>query len=291
MERGLGLHGAGADASAGEGLVTLAEDERASAVDPRWFKVVRSWGIIVALASVVATVLWAVDWAGWLGVAPEYKETASGQLIDEAAYYVGSFARDGQLVWYFRARDAFIVLYFLGLIPLMLAVNALVGPQRARVQVATGFFGAAAVFGVFIALPRVAMSGYWGDWGKVPAEITVTMGRVSAGFHNLSWMSGLAADLALAIGLGYLAAACRSEERLPRWLVPVAWVGTATLAADIVIASVPVNMGPSTGIVGILWGVVVLPLVALGLGLHLGRGPGQRSALVRPAEPTPSVQA
>ena len=288
MEQGVRSHEAGADATAGEGLVTQDEHERASAVDPRWFKVVRSWGIIVALASVVTTVLWAVDWAGWLGVSAGYKETSAGQLIDEATMYAASFARDGQLVWYFRARDAFIVLYFLGLIPLMLAVNALVGARRARVQVAAGFFKVAAVFGVFVALPRLAVSGYWGpDWGKVPPEITVTMGRLSAAFHYLSWMSGLAANLALAIGLGYLAAACRSEERLPRWLAPVAWVGTATLAADIVIAAVPVNTGPGTGIVGVLWGVVVLPLVALGLGVHLGHG----STPARPAEPTPSVQA
>ena len=288
----VGLQEAGADGSAGEGLVTPGAYERGSAVDPRWFKVVRSWGIIVALASVVATVLWAVDWAGWLGVAAGYQETAAGQLIDQATFYSASFARDGQLVWYFRARDAFIALYFLGMIPLMLAVNALVGARSARVEVAAGFFKAAAVFGVFIAIPRMAVSGYWGpDWGKVPPEITVTVGQLSAAFHYLSWMSGLAADLALAIGLGYLAAARRSEERLPRWLAPVAWVGTATLAAGIGSAAVPVDMGPSVGILGILWGVVVLPLVALGLAVHLGHGPRQGPAPARPVEPTPSGQA
>lgn len=224
MERGARSHEAGVDARAGEGLLARGSDGPVG-VDPRWFRVVRSWGIIVALASVVATVLWAVDWAGWLGVADGYKETAAGQLIDEATMYASSFARDGQLVWYFRTRDTFIALSFLGLIPLMLAVNALAGAWRARVQVAAGFFMAAAVFGVFVAIPRLAVSGSWGPgWDQVPPEVTVTVGRLSAAFHDLSAMSGLAADLALAIGLGYLAAACRSEERLPRWLAP--WPGS-----------------------------------------------------------------
>lgn len=276
MEPGARSDEAAAGARAGERLLARGANDP-EAVDVRWFTVVRSWGIIVAVASVVATVLWAVDWAGWLGVAAEYKETAAGQLIDEATMYASSFARDGQLVWYFRARDSFIALSFLGLIPLMLAVNALVGARRARVQVAAGFFKAAAVFGVFVAVPRLAVSGYWGPgWDQVPPEVTVTVGRLSAAFHDLSAMSGLAADLALAIGLGYLAAACRSEERLPRWLAPVAWLGTATLAADILIAAAPVNLGPSIGIVGILWGLVVLPVVAIGLGMHLGRGSHER---------------
>ena len=277
MERGARAQEVAADMRAGGGLLAGRADDP-DAVDPRWFKIVRSWGIIVALASVVTTVLWAVDWAGWLGVAADYKETSAGQLMDEATFYVGSFARDGALVWYFRARDAFLALYFLALIPLMLAVTALVGARSARVHVAAGFVKAAAVFGVFIAIPRMAVSGYWGpDWGKVPPEITVTMGRLSTAFHYVSWMSSLAADLAMAIGLGYLAAACRSEERLPGWLAPVAWVGTSILAAGIVIAAVPVDTGLSVGILGIMWGLVVLPLAALGLSVHLGRGARERS--------------
>ena len=62
-------------------------------------------GGIAACASAVMTALWAIDAFGLVGVPADYTATGAGQLADEARFYAGWFARDWQLVWFFRARE------------------------------------------------------------------------------------------------------------------------------------------------------------------------------------------
>jgi len=169
-------------------------------------------------------------------------------------------------------------LAYLSLIPLMLAANALTGGQRTRVQVAGGLTAAAAVFGMFNAIPSLVASEYWRNtgWEEVPPEVMLTVGRQTDALDQLSRMAGNAAYAALAVGLVYLGCGLLVGGRMPRWLAPVAWVGTACLVALLVIGEVPVDTGHVWDILSLLVGVLVAPLVTIGLGLHLGGGARSR---------------
>ena len=253
---------------------------REDGVDPEWLGIARLWGVLAGLGLVLATGLWALDAFGLLGAAPVYTATAAGQVNDEAVYYVAEFAWRRRNLWDFVLRDVLYSLAYLSFIPLMLAANVLTGRRWARVQVAGGFTAAAAVFGVLNAIPFLAASEYWRNtgWETVPPEVMLTVGRQTDALDQLSRMAGNAAYAALAVGLAYLGAACWSVEGMPRWLTPVAWIGTACLVAMLVIGELAVDTGHAWDILGLLVGVLVAPLVTIGLGLHLGGSARWREA-------------
>jgi len=220
----------------------------------------------------VGTALWAASAFGLLGAPPVYTATAAGQVKDEATFYVADFAFGHRNLWALMGRAVVYSLAFLGIIPIMLAVNALVGRSRARVQVAVGFFVTGAVLGLLYTIAWLAACAYWRStgWESVPPELMMTVGRQVSALIGLSNMAGTASNTIFGVGLAYLGAACWSEDRLPRWMAPVAWFGAVCLIAAVAIGEV-LGYGPPYSVLMLL-GAVVLSVGIVGLGLHLGRG-------------------
>ena len=251
------------------------------ATDPAWAGAARWWGWFVGLAFIVASVLYLAEARGLLGAAPTYQATSAGQLHDEAAYWLAFFAYRNATLWDYYLRDGLFVLAYLGFVPLVLAANAITGGGRAFVQLAGGFLLAGAVLGVLNAVTFYVDVSYWRSvgWDQVPPEIMVAIGRGTEFMSDLSAWTGTFAQVAFAIGLAYLGAACRREPALPRRLALIAWLTAAVSAASVaLIIAAPTNVDLLRDALGALSGVVLTPILVVALGRHVAAAVSREAA-------------
>lgn len=249
-------------------------DRGALGWDRGWRSAALSWGLVSGIAFLTATMLFLVEAAGLLGAPPAYPSTGAGQLQDEAVYKAAFFAYRNATLWDYLLRDGLYVVAYLGLVPLVLAANRATGGRRASIQIGAAFVGVGAVFGVLNAVAFFVATDYWRytGWEQIPPETMVTVGRVAGSFDQLSGWCGTAAYGAMALGLGYLGHACRTDPAMPRWLGPVAYAGVVCLASLVVLHVAKIDgMASVWNLLALAVGALIAPVFAIGLGLHLGR--------------------
>jgi len=239
----------------------------------------RVWGVFAGLAFAIATAAFVLEAAGLLASSPAYTPTAAGQLTDEAKFFVASFAYQQRVLWDFVLRDALFFFAFLALIPLGIGLREVAGRGRVAPQLAAAFLAVAAIFGCLNAYSTFVQVDYWksSGWDTVPATIMVAVGRQLDLMSELSRWSGIASYAALATALYYLARACRSSAVLPGWLGVVAYVGAAILVAMIVVSQVD-GTDALNNLLSLAIGMVVAPLVTIGLGVYIARAASVASA-------------
>ena len=239
-------------------------------VDPGWATAARGWGVFSGAAFAVATVAYLVQATGLIGSAPTYAATAAGQLQDEATYWAAFFAYRHDTLWDYVLRDGLFFFAFLGFIPLALAANVATGGRRAAVQIAATFIAVGAIFGALNAVTFFVDVSWWRGtgWEQVPAALMASIGRGTELMDDLSAWSGIASNAALAVGLVYLGYACLTERALSR---PIGWTALATAALEgiIIVAGQIGGLDTVENVLGLATGVVLAPLIAIGLGWRL----------------------
>ena len=235
-----------------------------------WSRAAKGWGLFSGIALAVATVLYLVQTTGLIGLEPTYTATPAGQVQDEATYWVALFAHRRDTLWDYVLRDALFFFAFLGFIPLALAANVATGGRRAAVQIGAAFISLGAVFGALNATATFVDVSWWRatGWEQVPPPLMAAIGRGTEMIGDLSSWCAIASNATLAVGLVYLGVACLTEPALSR---PIAWVALATAVLEVAVIVVG-QIGGLAVVANSLMlvvGVVLAPLIAIGLGLRL----------------------
>jgi len=243
-----------------------------AAIDPAWGRTARTWGIFAGIAFAIATAAFVVEATGLLASSPVYTPTSAGQLADEAKFHAASFSYAQQVLWDFVLRDGLYFFAYLALIPLGLGLREVAGRRRVAPQLAAAFLIVAAVFGCMNAFQTFVMVDYWRNsgWELAPATIMVAVGRDLDLMNELTRWAGVASYVALAIALYYVGRTCRASAAMPGWLGTVAFAGAAILVALIVVSVVP-DMDAANNLLSLAIGVIVAPLVTVGLGVQIAR--------------------
>lgn len=251
-------------------LTSTAIPSTRAAVDPAWGRTARTWGVFAGTAFAIATAAYVVEATGLLASSPAYGPTAAGQLIDEAKFFVASFAYQQQVLWDYVLRDGLYFFAYLALIPLAIGLREVAGDRRVAPQLAAAFLVVAAIFGCMNAFMTFVQVDYWKNsgWDQVPAAIMVAVGRDVDLMNGLTRSAGIASYAALAIALYYLGRACRSGGVLPGRLGVVAYVGAAILVAMIVVSQVS-GADALNNLLSLAIGMVVAPIVTIGMGVHI----------------------
>jgi hypothetical protein len=251
---------------------TVGRVDPMASIDPAWARTARAWGIFAGAAFVVATVLFVVEATGLLASPPEYIPTSAGQVADEAAFHVASFAYQQQVLWDYVLRDGLYFFAYLALIPLGLGLREVVGHRRVAPQLAAVFLVVAAVFGCMNAFETFVMVDYWrsSGWEGVPAAIMDAVGRDLGLMDGLTRWTSIASFAALAIGLFYVGRSCRTSAAMPGWLGAVAYVGAGILVALVVVSVIP-DMDTPQRLLSLAIGAVIAPILTIGLGVHIAR--------------------
>jgi hypothetical protein len=239
-------------------------------VDARWALIGRNAGYVAGVAFLLGTVLFLLDALDVLGDSPEYHVTSAGPLRDEANFWVAVFAHQRDIVWDIIARDTILPLAFVALIVLGIAIRHLAGPERPDGHLMVTFFAVGGIFAIVADLTYLGAAEFWRirGWRANPPEIMVAVGRVTEGIDSLTRWPEAAGFAVLALGALYLARLCRMTEALPRWAGLVAVV-TAPLLLLIAIADVA-RWDTTNQIMSLVVGVVLAPVLTIGLGRHLG---------------------
>jgi len=242
------------------------------AVDPAWGRTARAWGIFAGIAFAIATAAFFVEATGLLASSPAYVPTSAGQVADEAKFHVASFAYQQRVLWDFVLRDGLYFFAFLALIPLGIGLREVAGRRGVAPQLAAAFLGIAAVFGCMNAFQTFVMVDYWRNsgWEQVPATIMVAVGRDLDLMNGLTRWAGIASYAALALALYYVGRTCRASVAMPGWLGAVAYAGAAILVAMVVVSLFP-DTDTAFNLLSLAIGIVVAPLVTIGLGVHIAR--------------------
>jgi len=241
-------------------------------LDPAWARTARAWGIFAGVAFVIATLLFLVEATGLLASAPDYVQTGAGQVADEAAFHVASFAYQQQVLWDYVLRDGLYFFAYLALIPLGLGLREVVGGRRVAPQLAAAFLVVAAIFGCMNAFQTFVMIDYWkgSGWDQVPATIMDSVGRDLDLMDGLTRWTSTASYAVLAIAMFYVGRSCRMSDAMPRWLAVVAEAGAVILVA-LLAASVVPDTDTLQDVLSLAIGVVIAPVFTIGLGVHIAR--------------------
>ena len=219
------------------------------------------------IAFALATLAYLVEATGPIGSGPTYLATAAGQLQDEATYWAAFFAYRHDTLWDYVLRDGLFFFAFLGFIPLAMAANVATGGRRAAVQIAGAFIAVGAIFGALNAVTFFVDVSWWRGtgWDQVPAALMAAIGRGTELIDDLSAWCGIASNAALAQGLAYLGVACLTEPALSR---RIGWVALATAALEvaIIVAGQIGGLDAVENAFGLVTGVVLAPIIAIGLG-------------------------
>jgi len=253
-------------------VTSTAIPSPSAAVDPAWGPTARAWGVFAGFAFAIATAAFLVEATGLLASSPAYVPTDAGQLADEAKFHAAAFAYAQQVLWDFVLRDGLFFIAYLALIPLGLGLREVAGRRRVAPQLAAAFLGVAAIFGCMNAFQTFVMVDYWRNsgWELAPATIMVAVGRDLDLVDGLTRWAGVASYAALAIALYYVGRTCRASAAMPAWLGAVAYAGAVILIA-LTVASVVPGMDAANNLLSLAIGVIVAPLVTMGLGVHIAR--------------------
>jgi hypothetical protein len=256
--------------------------------DPGWATAARGWGLFSGVAFAVATLLYLVETTGLIGSAPTYTATAAGQLQDEATFWAAFFAYRHDTLWDYVLRDGLFFFAFLGFIPLAMAANVATGGRRAAVQIAGAFIAVGAIFGALNAVTFFVDVSWWRGtgWDQVPPALMAAIGRGTELMDDLSAWCGIASNAALAVGLAYLGVACLTEPALSK---RIGWAALATALLEVLtIAAGQIGgLDVVENALGLVTGVVLAPIIAIGLGIRLSHvlaaGSAEHSPIGTPA--------
>lgn len=235
------------------------------------------------IAFALATLAYLVEATGLIGSGPTYLATAAGQLQDEATYWAAFFAYRHDTLWDYVLRDGLFFFAFLGFIPLAMAANVATGGRRAAVRIAEAFIAVGAIFGALNAVTFFVDVSWWRGtgWEQVPPALMAAVGRGTELMDDLSAWCGIASSAALAVGLAYLGFASLTEPALSR---PIGWAVLLTAALEVATIVVGQIGGLDTieNALGLVTGVVLAPVIPIGLGMHLSRLLSGRASAERP---------
>lgn len=236
-----------------------------------WGRVGAAAGYVAGLAILAQTALFLLDATDALADSPEYVETDAGPVQDVATFYVAYFEHQHDIVWSLIARDALGPVGFLALMVAALAAANLLTTRRPERHLMLLYL---VVGGGLTALSQLVFLGqtlYWTEegWPADPASNMVAVGRSVEAIGNVGTYVQYAGLLVLALGLVCLARLTRLE---PGWSLLLGRL--AYLEAAGLVVSVATSVGDyeaANSVVALLVGVLLGPLVAVLLGLQLGR--------------------
>jgi hypothetical protein len=236
-----------------------------------WRRVGRSAGYVAACSLFVGTLFYLLDSLNVLGSAPGFRRTGTGELHDEATFWVGVFAHQRHILWDIIARDTLFPLAFVSLIVMALAARAIAGSERPEAQLMMVFFIVGGVISALADLIYLAGTDFWREtgWSAEPAARMVAVGRSTEALNALTRWPEAAGFVVLAAGLVCLGKLCRLRAALPSRFAIAAYV-EAGLLVGIAIAGVT-ETDAAYNIFSLLTGALIGPLVAGWLGWHLGR--------------------
>ena len=250
--------------------MTGVHDLAQQPLDAGWARAARGWGLFSGIAFGLATLAYLIEATGLIGSAPAYTSTAAGQLQDEATYWVALFAYRHETLWDYVLRDGLFFFAFLAFIPLAMAANVATGGRRAAVQIAAAFIAVGAIFGALNAVTFFVNVSWWRGtgWEQVPPALMASIGRGTELMDDLSAWCGIASNAALAVGLVYLGVACLTERVLSR---TIGWAALLTAALEVVsiVAGQLDGLDTLENALGLVTGVVLAPIIAIGLGLRM----------------------
>lgn len=240
-------------------------------VDHGWRRIGRASGLVAGGALVAGTVLYLLDATDALAASPDYHVTGLGALHDEATYWIAYFSHQRDILWSIVARDTLFPLAFLALIVLALAVRHTIGGDRPSAQLMVAFFVVGGTISTLSDLIFLGASDYWRvtGWTDEPAVRMVAVGYSEGAIESVTTWPEAAGFVVLAAALVCLGMLCRSDSALPSGLGLAAYA-EALLLLGIALAGV---LGTDTAydVLSLVTGAIVGPLVAIWLGLHLGR--------------------
>lgn len=237
-----------------------------------------AWGRVGAIAGYVAgvgilgqTTLFLLDATDALADSPEFAETEAGPLQDVATFYAAYFEHQHEIVWSIIVRDVLGPIAFLALMVAALAALNLLRTRRPERQLMVLFFAVGCTLAMLADLVYLTQTLYWenGGWPADPAENMVAVGRSVEALDNLVSYVQYAGFLVLALGLVCLGRLTRLEAGWSRLLGRLAYLEALGLVAAVV-ASVRHN-DTAYSVAALVIGVLLGPLVAVLLGLQLGR--------------------
>jgi hypothetical protein len=253
---------------------TMADEAPSPAVpfDPAWPKIGRVAGYLGGITLLVASILQALAELELLGSTPEFHQTSAGPLQDIANYYADFFNYSHRILWNIAIRDTLFPIAFMTFIVIGLAIRHIVGAHKADAQLMSTFFLVGGILVCLDPLTYLSQTNWWrsGGWVANPPENMVAIGRAAEAIDNLTNFFQIAGLLALSVALFFLFRVCRREAALSPWLGTLALV----LAIGIALGAVSSIIQADTiyKITLVSFGIVLGPLLLIGLGLRLGSG-------------------
>jgi hypothetical protein len=257
-----------------DGILPVAAADHASPPLPdsahsvTWARIGRWAAYLGAFGLLAESVLFLLDTLNVL--APAVREPAPGANADlrVATHYAGWFARQHSIWWDIAVRDS---VGPLGLLSLVVAVVALVCWLRRSDPAAVLLvllFGMGALLSAGSDLAYLNLVSYWRfDWSHATTTNMIASGRAVEAIDSITFYPQAAGYVLLALALCCLWALARTEPRIPRW---VAWVALLEAAAlPLVVLTSIVGPDPVYSILALLTGVVLGPLLAVGLARTL----------------------
>jgi hypothetical protein len=254
-------------------LTSQARSTSFAAPTGAWARLGRISGYIAGACFLAGTVLFLLDATHVLAAETPFHQTAAGPLHDEANWWVAYFARQHHVLWDVITRDTLFPVAFVALMVVALAIRRTVQDDRPEAQLLTAFVIAGGLLSALSDLLYLSATDYWRmtGWTAEPATRMVSIGRSSQAIESLTRWPEAAGFVVLAAGLvcmGRLAGRATGGA-VSRRLAPVVYL-EAFLLLGIAVAGVA-ESDTAYNIFSLLTGAVVGPVVAVWLGVGLGR--------------------
>jgi len=264
-----------------------AEGDSAAADAASWGRVAWVAGWLAGVGLVIQTGLFVLDAAHVLAPEVEFRRTGAGAEVDRAQYYAEFFDRQHAVLWDIVVRDTVGPVAFLALAVWALAVVFALRPKGPVGPLTIFFFTIGSVLHmvsdlIYLSLERVwRVEGFSADPPGPMNALGAAVGTVDLSTTYLEAMS----YLVLAAGAWCLARLILGSARIPRWLAEAARVEAAALV--LMGFGIALRQDLLFQVAGALAGIVLGPLVAIGLG-HALRPARQRPRDHGPAAPVVS---
>ena len=236
-----------------------------------WVRVALVAGWVAGVGLVLQTGLFLLDAANVLADQPEFVRTEAGAELDRAQYYADYFDRQHSILWDIVVRDTVGPVAFLALAIWALAVVSVLRPVGPGGPLTIFFFTVGSVLHVVSDLIYLSLERIWrfeGFSADPPGPMNSFGAAVDAVDLSTTYLEA-SSYLVLAAGAWCLARLVLRDGRIPRWLGVVAGIEAAALV--LLSFGIALQLDLLFQIGGALAGMLLGPLVAIGLGYALRR--------------------
>lgn len=236
-----------------------------------WSRVALIAGWVAGVGLVLQTVLFLLDAANVLADEPERRRTAAGAEVDRAQYYQDYFDRQNSILWDIVVRDTVGPVAFLALAVWALAVVAALRSVGPVGVLTVFFFTVGALLHAISDLIYLSLERFWrfDDFSADPPGPMNSFGAAVDAVDISTTYLEAASYLVLAAGAWGVSRLTLRDGRIPRWLGLSAAIEAAALVLLGLGMALQQDLVFQVG--GAFAGIVLGPLVAIGLGHALAR--------------------